>query len=75
MRLILFLSASLLLADDAKAPEISAEQQLDYLSAQVEQMQANAHMEAAVTSMQKTCGERPVILNEKKRPVCGEAKK
>ncbi len=70
MKALLFLSASLLLADDAKAPEISKDQQLDYVSAQVEQMQANAHMEAAIQSMKQTCGERPIILNEKKLPVC-----
>ena len=75
MRILLFLSASLLLADDAKAPEITTAQQLDYRRAQVEQLQAQAHMTAVVESMQKTCGERPVITDAKGDPICGEAKK
>ncbi len=75
MKTILFLSASLLLADDAKAPEISTAQQLDYRRAQVEQLQAQAHMTAAVESMQRTCGERPVITDAKGDPICEAPKK
>lgn len=72
MRILLLLSASLLLADDAKAPEISTQQQLDYRRAQVNLLNAQAEYRDVVASMEKTCGSRPVITDAKGDPVCSK---
>ncbi len=70
--LALMILGCALYAEEAVAPEITAEQQLAYRDAQVEQLLAESHMQAAIAAMQKTCGERPLITNEKGRPVCGK---
>ncbi len=70
--LALMILGCTLYAEEAAAPEVSPEQQLAYRDAQVEQLLADSHMKAAIEAMQKTCGDRPLITNEKGRPVCGK---
>jgi hypothetical protein len=72
MRLAIILLALPLLAEDAKAPEISTQQQLDYRRAQVNLLNAQAEYRDVVTSMEKTCVPRPVITDAKGDPVCSK---
>ncbi len=66
MKTLLFLSASLLLADDAKAPEISMAQQLDYRRAQVNLLTAQAELQATI------CAPRQLVTNAKGDPMCAQ---
>ena len=74
MKILLALSivAMAVLAEEAKAPEISMQQQLDYRRAQVKLLEAQSEYQAVVTGMQKTCGELQVITDAKGDPVCGK---
>ncbi len=70
--LALMILGCALYAEEAAAPEISTAQQLDYRRAQVEQLQAEAHLKAAIEAMIQTCGDRKVITDAKGDPVCGK---
>jgi len=74
MKILLALSivAMAVLAEEAKAPEISMQQQLDYRRAQVKLLEAQSEYQAVVTGMQQTCGELQVITDAKGDPVCGK---
>ncbi len=72
MKTLLFLSASLLLADDAKAPEISMAQQLDYRRAQVNLLTAQAELQATISAMEKICAPRQLVTNAKGDPMCAQ---
>jgi hypothetical protein len=72
MKTLLFLSASLLLADDAKAPEITIQEQLVYQRLRANLSDAQRAFDNQIFKMQRICGERQLIMGANGDPICGQ---
>lgn len=85
MKLAILLLALPLFAEDAKVPQITAEEKLEYRRLQVNLFtvkEQNAQREAAaqklvqdkIDALTRKCGDLPLIGDEKGDPICGAPK-